>query len=79
MLFLESAISVKPALYPGPSWCLHYDGNVLEGFASAWDAWAFAVAHGLDDPTAMHPDGMRQWTNRPPAEVDAEPVQMNLF
>ena len=80
-------ISVKPALSPGPSWCLHIgawhdpDHVTLEGFASGWDAWAFAVAHGIGDPSADHPEFARKQFNRPPAPPPEEDTihQLSLF
>lgn len=68
---MTTAISVKPDLPVGEDWCLHVgvwsdpDRQVLRGFASSFDAWAFAIAHGLDDPAAMIPAKFRQGFNKP--------------
>lgn len=51
---------------------------VLRGFDSAFDAWAFAICNGLDDPNEGVPEKFRQWTNKPKADVLPE-GQMTLF
>ena len=69
-----TTISVKPALPVGEDWCLHIgawddpDRQVLEGFASSFDAWAFAIAHGLVDPARLIPSSFRKCFNRPKPE-----------
>lgn len=52
---------------------------LLEDFDTSWDAWAFAVAHGLPDPQEGVPPRFRQWCNRPPTEVEPKEQQLALF
>jgi len=53
------------------------DRQVLDGFDSWWDAWAFAVTHGLPDPLERVPAKNRRWTNSPPPPPP--PEQYSLF
>ena len=79
-----TAISAKPALPSDEAWCLHIgdwddpDKQVLEGFASSFDAWAFAIAHGLVDPARLIPWKFRQSFNCPKPESPAVVEQMKM-
>ena len=79
------SLSVKPALPADACWCLHIGAwddpemQVLEGFASSFDAWAFAVANGIGDPASGIPAGkFRKYFNRPPVEPEEKIEQMTL-
>ena len=47
----------------------------LDGFDSPFDAWAFCIAHGLDDPSAGVPAQFRKYQVRPPSP----PLQPSLL
>ena len=51
------------------------DQIVLHGFATCWDAWAFCVCNGMNDPLP-NTDGNRRYTLRPPK---VKPTQMRMF
>lgn len=78
----HTCISLKPG--QRPPYNLHIgvwndpEKINLSGFESMFDAWAFAICHGLDDPLESIPERFRQWTNRPEPEVLPE-GQMSLF
>lgn len=46
----------------------------LLGFATAFDAWCFAVAHTMEDPAPQQVS--REWTYNQP---EPEPVQRKMF
>lgn len=77
---MKAVISCKPSAPAGERYCLTFgawndpDRISLQGFATAWDAWAFAVAHTMEDPAP--PQVSREWTNKPP---EPEPVQRKMF
>lgn len=79
-----TTISVKPALPAHESWCLHIgawddpEKQVLEGFASSFDAWAFAIANGMVDPARLIPSKFRQSFNCPKAETQVEQMALEL-
>lgn len=83
---IATLISVAPGRDPGDRWILHLRGagdglpEELAGFPTFWDAWAFAVAHGLPDPVGNHPGtNARLRTLRPPAVDDSGPGQGRLL
>jgi len=47
-------------------------GGALDGFPTAWDAWAFAVSTLMIDPLAGMEDGHKRWTHTPP-ELPLQP------
>ena len=50
------------------------DGLVLQGFATAWHAWAFCICNGMDDPMPDTPDN-KLCQLRPPI---VKPVQTRM-
>jgi len=70
----------------GHEYCLHIgawddpEKMVLQGFDTMFDAWAFAICHGLDDPYLLIPEKFRQWTNKPKPELEVlQEGQMTLL
>lgn len=58
------------------------DGPRLDGFASAWDAWAFAVATTGIDPHARLPESVRRSESQPQPDLldwEPEPEQLSLL
>jgi len=76
---MMAVISVKPSAQSGEQWNLHIgswddpDRIYLPSFASWWDAWAFCVCNGLDDPLPQS----KRLTRRPP-EREVEQMKMRL-
>ena len=48
---------------------------IIHGFATVWDALAFCICNGMDDPLP-NTDGNKKYTLRPPKE---ESEQLKLF
>jgi len=77
-------LSVKPSAPRGEAWGVSFgvwndpDQIVLQGFATAHDAWVFVVAHTMEDPTIdQKAHGMsREWTYNQPAE---KITQIDMF
>lgn len=78
---MKTTIHVKPSAQVGEKWGASFgawknpDHIMLEGFETAFDAWAFVVAHTMIDPFENCPNH-RQWTNRP---EEVKPKQMKMF
>ena len=78
---MKATLTCKPDAQVGEKWGLYFgsyddpDVVILEGFETAFDAWAFAVAHTMIDPCGdSHTRG--RWTNRP---KEVKPKQMKMF
>jgi hypothetical protein len=76
---MEHIISVKPGAPIGERWNLHIgawddpDKMYLPGFETWWDAWAFCVCNGLDDPLPRN-----KYQTRTPPERKEEQMKMRL-
>lgn len=70
---MKATIFVKPLERVGEQWGIHFgddwndpDRFTLLGFESAWDAWAFCICNGLNDPIVVN----KHYTYNPPEIIE---------
>jgi len=45
------------------------DKIILEGFETSWDAWAFAICNGMNDPMPPTKSNRRRTCSPPPKKI----------